>query len=382
MQAWLHDCAIKAAECVRLLSSTNFLEYSQTFVHEEITHHERYEVDVFCRKRHLADLFPFPRVHVGGHLYGVTRESLTFHRVFQRRRFALVHGHFGTGACYAVPYARRYKLPLVVTFHGYDVPLLSSSERFRPRYWPYSMLGPAMLEAMTLGLCASQELLELLLDVGVPRERLRLYHLGIDLAAFVRGAPHAVPRVVMVGRFIEKKGFEYGVRAFARARELGAPGQLIVIGGGEREGKLRALVAELGIADAVQFAGVLPSSEVARVLSGSDVLMAPSVVSMDGNRESGVIALKEGSASGLAALGTYHGGIPEIIDDGVTGYLVQERDVASLADRLHRVLTDRALCERLGVAGRAKMEREYDLTRQVGVLESFYDEALTLPLRR
>jgi colanic acid/amylovoran biosynthesis glycosyltransferase len=239
-----------------------------------------------------------------------------------------------------------------------------------------------MLDAMTLGLCASQELLELLLDVGVPRKRLRLYHLGIDLAEFVRGVPQAEPRVVMVGRFIEKKGFEYGVRAFARARELGAPGQLIVVGGGEREGKLRALVAELGMADAVQFAGVLSSREVARVLSGSDVLMAPSVVSMDGNRESGVIALKEGSASGLAVLGTYHGGIPEIIDDGVTGYLVPERDVASLADRLHRVLTDRALCERLGVAGRAKMEREYDLTRQVGVLESFYDEALTLPLGR
>jgi len=364
------------------LFSTNFLEYSQTFVHEEITHHERYEVDVFCRKRHLADSFPFPRVHVGGSLYGATRQSLRFHRVFQQRRFALVHGHFGTGACYAVPYASRYQLPLVVTFHGYDVPLLSSSERFQPKHWAYAACAPGMLEAMTLGLCASRELFELLLDVGVPRARLRLYHLGIDLGAFVRGPRHPVPRVVMVGRFIEKKGFEYGVRAFAAARELGAPGQLILIGGGEREAKLRALVAELGIADAVQFAGILPSSEVAGVLAESDVLMAPSVVAIDGNRESGVIALKEGSACGLATLGTYHGGIPEIIDDGETGYLVAERDVASLADRLFRLLTDRALCERLGLAGRAKIEREYDLTRQVGVLESFYDEALTLPVAR
>ena len=55
--------------------STNFLEYSQTFVYEEITHHQRYQVEVFCRARKLSDRFPFAPVHEGGLLYGVTRES-------------------------------------------------------------------------------------------------------------------------------------------------------------------------------------------------------------------------------------------------------------------------------------------------------------------
>ncbi|MDB4977418.1 MAG: hypothetical protein JWN48_5759 [Myxococcaceae bacterium] len=364
------------------LFSTNFLEYSQTFVHEEITRHERYSVDVFCRKRHLPEYFPFPRVHVGGPLYGATRESARFHLAFREQRFDLVHGHFGTGACYAVPYASRYRLPLVVTFHGYDVPLLSSHERYLPRNWPYAMFAPGMLERMTLGLCASHELLELLLDVGVPRQKLRLYHLGVDLKAFSHGPRRAVPRVVMVGRFIEKKGFEYGVRAFAEARRLGATGELVLIGSGEREARLRTLVAELELGDAVTFAGVLSSHNVAKVLSESDVLMAPSVVAIDGNRESGVIALKEGSACGLAVLGTYHGGIPEIIEDGVTGYLVAERDVKNLGERLHRLLTDRALCVQLGQNGRAKMEREYDVNKQVvGELESYYDEAIELGRR-
>jgi colanic acid/amylovoran biosynthesis glycosyltransferase len=77
-------------------------------------------------------------------------------------------------------------------------------------------------------------------------------------------------------------------------------------------------------------------------------------------------------------IGTYHGGIPEIIDAGETGYLVPERDVASLADHLYRLLTDRALTERMGKAGRAKMEREYDLPAKVEELEARYDEALAL----
>jgi colanic acid/amylovoran biosynthesis glycosyltransferase len=363
------------------LFSTNFLEYSQTFVYEEITHHRRYAVEMFCRKRVLADRFPFFPVHEGGLWYGATRESLRFHRIFRARKFDLVHAHFGTGACYALPYARRHRLPLVVTFHGYDVPLIRSAERLLPKHWPYAVLAPAMLTGLTLGLCASHELLELLVECGVPRPRLRLYHLGVDLNAFRRGARGPVPRVVMVGRFVEKKGFSYGIRAFAEALARGALGELVLVGDGEREPMLRALVDELGIGHAVRFAGVLPSREVADLLAESDILMAPSVVAIDGNRESGVIVLKEASASGLAVIGTYHGGIPEIIEDGKTGYLVPERDVTALAGRLELVLRDRLLCVQLGEAGRAKMEREYDLAQQVSELEERYDEAITLGAR-
>lgn len=360
------------------LFSTNFLEYSQTFVYEEITHHRRYEVEVFCRKRVLSDRFPFPKVHEGGFVYGMTRECPRFHRIFRAQQFDLIHAHFGTGACYALPYARRHRLPLVVTFHGYDVPLIRSAERYLPKHWPYAVLAPAMLARLTLGLCASHELLELLVECGVPRAKLRLYHLGVDLAAFERGPRPLRPRVVMVGRFVEKKGFAYGLRAFAAALSRGVDAELVLVGDGEREATLRGLVDELGISHAVRFTGVLPSAEVAKLLSESHVLMAPSVVAIDGNRESGVIVLKEASASGLAVIGTYHGGIPEIIEDGVTGYLVPERDVDALAERLTRVLSDRALCERLGQAGRRKMEVEYDLTRQVVELEERYDEALAL----
>jgi len=330
--------------------STNFLEYSQTFVHEEVTHHRRYVAEVFCRTRMNAERFPFD----------------------------LVHGHFGTGSLYAMPYAVRHRLPLVVTFHGYDVPLLRSAARFYPEHWPYALLARGMLERLTLGLCASQELLELLVETGVPRARLCLYHLGIDLNAFRRRSEPSVPCVVMVGRFVEKKGFDYGLRAFARATERGAEARLVLVGQGQREEKLRSLATELGIARKVHFAGILTSKEVAVLLGESSILMAPSVIGADGDRESGVIALKEASATSLPVIGTYHGGIPEIIDHGSTGFLVPERDVDALSDRLYELLTDAALRRRFGEAGREKMEREYDLDRQVDELETRYDEALAL----
>jgi colanic acid/amylovoran biosynthesis glycosyltransferase len=114
---------------------------------------------------------------------------------------------------------------------------------------------------------------------------------------------------------------------------------------------------------------------VAELLRSSQVLLAPSVVDRHGNRESGLIVVKEASACATVPIGSRHGGIPEIIDDGVTGYLVAERDVASIADRMRRLVREPALRERLGAAAREKMRREYDNTARVRALEDLYDEA-------
>lgn len=357
------------------LFCTNFLPYSQTFVHEQLRHHRRYRADVFCWRRMNADRFPWEPVYQANPLYIATRRSPTFDRLFRAERYDVVHAHFGPGGTYALPFARRHGVPLLVTFHGYDVPLLRSLERFHPLNVPYALRGPALLREMRLGLCCSNELREMLLDLGVPPDRLVVHRLGIDLDDFGPG-PRDPDRlhVVMIGRFVEKKGFEYGVRAFALATERVAPSaHLTIVGEGEREARLRALVAELGLEPRVTFTGPLPKPRVAEVLRGADVLLAPSVVAADGNRESGLIVVKEASASHVVPIGTYHGGIPEIIDDGETGFLVPERDVGAMAERLTRLARDPALRMRLAAAARAKMEREYDNRDRVAALESIYD---------
>lgn len=357
------------------LFCTNFLPYSQTFVFEQLRQHRRYAAEVFCWRRMNAERFPWEPVHRANPLYIATRWSRGFDARFREQRYDVVHAHFGPGGTYALPFAKRHRVPLVVTFHGYDVPLLRSVERFKPVHVPYAVRGPRLLREMDLGLCCSNELREMLLDLGVPGERLVVHRLGIDLESFHSGPRDpARLRVVMIGRFVEKKGFEYGVRAFARATREGAPNaHLTLVGDGEREERLRALVRELGIGPRVTFTGALPRSRVVEVLQASDVLLAPSVVGADGNRESGLIVVKEASASHVVPIGTYHGGIPEIIDDAETGFLVPERDVDAMAERLGRLAASPELRMRMGTAARAKMEREYDNRERVATLESIYD---------
>ena len=358
------------------LFNTNFLPYSQTFVYEEIRRHERYGVEVFCRTRLLADRFPFEPVHVGGLLYPATCRSAAFDARFRGAGFALVHAHFGLGAVYARPFAKRHHLPLVVTFHGYDVPLLGSPTRWLPQHLRYALLGPRVLEEMTLGLCASTELRDMLLAHGVPPARLRVHRLGIDLSRFIPGErPEGEFQVAMIGRFVEKKGFEYGLSAFAEVAREDPRLRLTVVGDGERGAVLRGLAAAQGLGGRVTFAGTLPPEQVAALLASSHVLLAPSVVDRRGDRESGLMVVKEASACETVPIGTRHGGIPEIIDDGITGYLVPERDAAALAARLRGVARDPALWKRLGAAARQKMQREYDLDQRVRSLETLYDEA-------
>jgi glycosyltransferase involved in cell wall biosynthesis len=364
--------------------SARFLPYSQTFVLDELRAHQRYDADVFCARRRFADRFPYPTVFVGGPLYECTRISRAFDRRLAAGGYALIHAHFGTDAVYAVPFARRHRLPLVVTFHGFDVPLLASGERLYPRYWPYALLGPQVLRHLTLGLCASVELYEMLRELGVPADRLRVHRMGIDVDRFTPGARDdaAEPVVAMVGRFVPKKGFVYGVRAFAEARRAQGRGRLVIVGDGPLQPALEAAAREEGVAAHVSFAGALAHDAVAALLATADVLMAPSCTTANGDRESGTMVVKEAGASGAVPLATWHGGLPEIVDDGRTGFLVPERDVAALARRLAELLADPDLRRRLGAAVRAKMLAEYDNRARVAALEEAYDAVLAAPLPR
>jgi colanic acid/amylovoran biosynthesis glycosyltransferase len=113
---------------------------------------------------------------------------------------------------------------------------------------------------------------------------------------------------------------------------------------------------------------------VAETLARTDVMMCPSVVTATHDRDSGLIVAKEASACGVPVIGTYHGGLPSIVDDGKTGILVPERNVDALADALRTLLTDADRRRQLGTAARDKMEQEFDLATQVRALERHYDE--------
>lgn len=362
------------------LFADRFLPYSQTFIYEEIRAHQRYAVDVFCKTRINDERFPYDRVfHPSSWLGQRAYENIgywpRFDRILASGQYDLIHAHFGTTAVYALPYVLRHDLPFVITFWGNDVSVLLGTQRYNPKNWRYLALRRTLMTQADLLLCVSTEMRELVWEMGGPSDALEVWSHGIDLDRFQPVShQNEVPEVVMVGRFTEKKGHVYAIRAFADVLRKGHEAHLTLIGDGALETQCRGLVQDRDIEADVTFTGVLPQEEVATRLATADVALVPSVVAHNHDREGSPTVAKEASACGVPVVATYHAGLPEIVEDGKTGFLVPERNVEGLSHRLARLLENPDLRREFGRAARRKMEQDFELYTQVQKLEGYYDQ--------
>jgi colanic acid/amylovoran biosynthesis glycosyltransferase len=173
-------------------------------------------------------------------------------------------------------------------------------------------------------------------ELGCPADRIAVHHMGIDLSRFKFTVPRMPTvdqpvRVVSVARLVEKKGLPYAIRAVAALRLGGFDIALDIVGDGPLRSSLDSLIAELGMSNAVRIIGARSRDEVARVMAGAHLFAAPSVTARDGDMEGIPVALMEAMASGVPVVATRHSGIPELVEDKVSGLLVPERDTGALA---------------------------------------------------
>jgi colanic acid/amylovoran biosynthesis glycosyltransferase len=182
----------------------------------------------------------------------------------------------------------------------------------------------------------------------------------------------------MCGRFVEKKGFEYGVRAFAQIRNEFPKAQLRIVGDGPLRPEIEGLVREHDLAERVLILGSLPYDAYAKEADKAHILLAPSVTAANGDSEGGApTVLLEMQARGLPILSTRHADIPEVVADQVSGFLVPERDVKALSEKLVQLLAHPEQWDEMGRAGRAHMERQHDIVSLARELEGKYDSVIT-----
>jgi glycosyltransferase involved in cell wall biosynthesis len=307
----------------------------------------------------------------------LTRETGPYVRALGGRRPALVHAHFGIDGVYALPLARRLGVPLVTTFHGYDATLSTVALLSSPAWANYPLFRQQLARQGELFLCVSSFIRERVLAMGFPAARTVLHHVGVDCDAIrPRDAAEEGAFVLFVGRLVEMKGAEVLLDAFARLAPRHAGVTLVMIGDGELRRSLEARAGSLGLGERVRFLGARPRAEVLAWMRRAMMLVLPSVQTGSGRREGlGMVSL-EAAATGVAVIGSRTGGLPESLVDGETGFLTAERDVEGLAKRIGALLDDAGLRGRLGAAGRARVERDFDLGRQTGLLEGMYDAVL------
>ena len=297
------------------------------------------------------------------------QQAMMLASCLQARGIDHMHAHFGTIATTVARLAARLSgISYSFTAHARDIFHESvDRDRFREK----------LEDAAAVVTVSDYNLDYLGSHYGTASERVIHINNGLDLEQFSYSGPGERPPLVLgVGRLVEKKGFDYLIRAFAGIAE-NTPGACCeIIGGGVLEEALRAQISRLGLEGSVRLLGPQPQSEVRRKMSQASVIAAPCIVASDGDRDGLPTVLLEAMAMGTPIVSTDVTGIPEILDDGVTGLEVPQRDPEALAAACTQLLQDAALRQKLAEQARAVVEQDFDIRKNSVQLRAMFSSIL------
>jgi len=294
------------------------------------------------------------------------------------RDVGLLHCHFGTRAHLAAALRSLgiIDVTIVTTFHGFDVS--ATIKHKGPDHYRLLFRFGALF------LPVSEMWARKLCEVGCDPERIRVHHVGIDCALNefrerrLDSRPNHPVKLISIGRLVEKKGHAHTLRAFARLRR-DRPDLAVtfeIVGEGDLKDALEKEASDLGLTDVVTFHGGLPHGETLAVLNEAAIFILPSVTSKDGDMEGIPVSLMEAMARGIPVISTYHSGIPELVQDGVSGLLVPERDDDALAKAIERMIDSAPTWPEIGRASRRIIEEEFDRRKLGRRLIEYYQDLL------
>ena len=289
--------------------------------------------------------------------------------VLSKHRAQVLHIYFGQIAVHLLPLIRAWQNPTIVSFHGADVMVDMNKPAYREA-------TRQMLDAVKLVLVRSDSLRRALVDLGCKAEKIEIQRTGIpmqELQFRERSSPPTGEwRLVQAGRLIEKKGLPVSFRAFATFLTRHPNATLTVAGEGPLLAELQDLARELNIERRVSFTGFISQRKLREIYYRSHIFLHPSQTGHDGNQEGIPNSMLEAMASGLPVFATDHGGIPEAIENGVTGVLVPERDEKALAQALLDAARHCEFLSRIARSGAEAVRKNFDLRAQAHRLEEVY----------
>lgn len=295
------------------------------------------------------------------------------------RPYDLVQAHWvlPNGPPAALP-AACFGTPLVVSLHGSDIYLAE-------RHWAMAAAARTAFRAARAVSACSSDLRERGVRLGARPATSCVIPYGVNLRQFrpdqsARAAvraeldlPAGAPLVLGLGRLVAKKGFGVLLDAWPAVLRAHPDALLAIVGYGDLREQLERQAGGLGVADRVRFTGQLERERAAAYLAAGDLFALPIVrEGVDGLPN----ALLEAMGAGRPVVASRVAGVPDVIDDGVHGLIVPERDPDALADALVRLLDDPALAARLGAAARARVEQELTWERTAERFEALFRRAV------
>ena len=263
-----------------------------------------------------------------------------------------IHAHWATyPSTAAMLIASRLKIPFSFTAHAHDI------------FVEDHLLAEKMSRAKFTATISVFNKIYLVNHVrGANVADVRIVHCGVSPALFSLVTAHRNPaRILAIGRLDNIKGFCHLIDACAILRDKGVAFACDVVGSGPLEAALTAQIRAHGLEAYVYLLGARKQEEIRQFLHDATIFALPSVVTPAGDRDGIPVALMEAMASGLPVVSTRVSGIPELVEDGITGLLAEPEHAGSLAACIERLLTDKPLAAALAARARLHVEQEFDV---------------------
>lgn len=296
--------------------------------------------------------------------------SLALARKLKRLKVDVVLAEYGTTGATVLGACRMAKIPLVVYFYGFDA-------SYKPVIDEYLADYRKMFEFAFAIVAVSSSIKTRLIEWGALARKTHHLICGVDPGLFHGASPaEAAAHFVAVGRFVEKKAPHLTVLAFREVVNVDPSAKLSMVGDGPLLGPSRRLAEALGLRSNVDFLGVQPPEVVSALLRTARAFVQHSLVAEDGDSEGTPVGMTEAQMAGLPVVSTRHAGIPDVVQDQATGFLVDEGDAVSMGRRMAQLALDPTLAGQLGQRARERALALFTLDVQLAKLAAILQDAV------
>ena len=372
-----------------------WLPLTQIWLYNQIRYlPDNIENHIVCQKVLNLEQFYLPNIHsfsgISKWQFSIDKilKKLKLHdylefrvKVAKREKAILLHSHFGYVGWGNLTVAQKAGLIHVVTFYGIDVNGLPQKDPIWGKRYQ------KLFEAADLFLCEGSHMAQCIVDLGCPKNKVRVHHLGVSIDEIEFKprvwTPQTPLKIIICASFTEKKGIPYALEALGQLQHK-IPLEITIIGDanpksfGDRQEKQRIIetISKYNLNSKVRLLGYQPHDVFLKEAERNHIFISPSVTASDGDTEGGApVSIIEMAASGMPIVSTAHCDIPEIVLDGVTGFLAEERDVSGLLSILNRLI-DYPDWNQMLISGRKHVESEYNAEIQADKLAELYQKVV------
>lgn len=296
-----------------------------------------------------------------------------FHlELLMNKKYDIIHCQYGTIGKNWAYIKEIMDTKLVVSLRGYDLTKIVFEHG--------SSVYAELFNKGDVFLPVCNYFAKMLEKMGCSKRNIHVLYSGIDVQKYQYRERTFDFRekieLLSVGRLVEKKGIKYVIYAVEKLVKQYPNVRYTIVGTGKIEDELKQLSGSLKLEDNIHFINGLVDDEMQRIHDRSQIFVLPCVQAQDHDQEGIPNVLKEAMATGLPVISTRHSGIPELVQDGISGFLVPERDVDGLVSKCEYLISNPQRCAEMGRAGRKFVEENFEITRLNQRLVQLYTQPL------